>query len=119
MKYTIGLLLAAQLLFTISCSSGSDLQITSHTITVREFTGDLNTVQSVATVTGTARNKGNSVIQDCVISVIFYDGQRNVVGTSTATRESLDANEVWNFTVQLKGQDAWKVLSYDIEALGR
>jgi hypothetical protein len=88
-------------------------------MTVREFTGSLNKVESMATVTGTARNNGNSMIQDCVISVTFYDKEKNVVGVSNSSKQRMDPGEIWNFTVQLKGSDAWKVLSYEIEALNK
>ena len=100
----------------IACSSGSELQILTHTITVREFTGNLNITQSMATVTGTARNASDTVIRDCVVNVTYYDAQKNVVGVSSANKELLNHGEVWGFTVQLTGSDAWKVLSYDIAA---
>ncbi len=100
----------------IACSSGSELQILTHTITIREFTGNLNITQSMATVTGTARNTSDTVIRDCVVNVTYYDAQKNVVGVSSANKELLNPGEVWGFTVQLTGSDAWKVLSYDIAA---
>ncbi|MCX6007487.1 MAG: FxLYD domain-containing protein [Chloroflexi bacterium] len=97
-----------------ACISASNLKIIDSQLTAREFTGDLNIKSSMAVVSGTAKNSKDSSINNCVISVIFYDAQKNNIGVASATRQSLDAGETWNFIVQLTSSDAWKARSYDI-----
>ena len=99
-----------------ACISASNLQIVDSQLTAREFTGDLNIKSSMAVVSGTAKNPKGFSIKNCVISVTFYDAQRNSIGVASATRQSLDAGETWNFIVQLTNSDAWKARSYDINA---
>lgn len=99
----------------ISCHS-SGLQILSHQLTAREFTGDLNQTRAMAAVTGTARNMSGGRLTSCTITVTFYDANRNNIGTATGSKESLDQGETWNFSVQLTDPDAWKARSYAIEA---
>jgi hypothetical protein len=97
-----------------ACTSASNLQIIDSQLTAREFTGDLNIKSSMAVVSGTAKNSKDSLIKSCVISVTFYDAQRNNIGVASASRQSLDAGKTWNFNVQLTSSDAWKACSYDI-----
>lgn len=104
----------AILLLILSCAPAADLKITSHAITVREYTGELNNIESLAVVTGTAINTGNTEIKNCVIRIIFYDKNKEIIGSAESSKEILKPGDVWNFTVQLKGPNAWKVLSYDI-----
>jgi len=103
----------------IACGSSGSLQILSQQLTTRQFTGQTNTAQSMATVTGTARNIDNRAINGCKIKVTFLDEQRNIVGVASTARESLDVGEVWYFTVQLTNPDAWKTRSYEITATNR
>ena len=90
------------------------LQLLDQRISVQEFTAD--TTQSEAVVSGSARNMLNWPVESCLIKVTFYDYQGMVVGTGTKEHSRLEAGEVWDFQVQLKGADAWKVARYAIEA---
>jgi coenzyme F420-reducing hydrogenase beta subunit len=92
------------------------LKIVSSELTSREFTGDLNVRSSVSVVTGIARNTKDTSINNCVITVTFYDAQRNNIGVATTSRELLGAGENWDFTAQLTSADAWKARSFDISA---
>jgi hypothetical protein len=115
-KTTGYLTLLAFCLFILQsgCISTSDLKIVSSELTSREFTSDLNVRSSMSVVTGVARNTRGTSINNCVITVIFYDAQRNSIGVATTSRESLGAGETWNFVAQLTSADAWKARGYDI-----
>lgn len=106
------LVLAAALL--ISCSSGPGFRLLKHELTVRQFPGNLPQTQSMAAVTGTATNPGNTTVAGCLITVTFYDYEKNKLGIATASKESLSPGEMWNFSVQITGPDAWKARSYSI-----
>lgn len=101
------------------CSGSSGLQIISHDLTVRQFTGDLNTIKSMAVVTGSAKNVSNAPLSDCNINVRYFDADKNLIGVSSAYRQFLEPGEVWSFTVQLTAPDAWKARSYDISGTNR
>jgi hypothetical protein len=103
----------------VACGSIGSLQILSQDLTTRQFTGQTNTSQSLAAVTGTAKNVESRSINGCEIKVTFYDERRQVIGVASTTRESLGAGEVWNFTVQLTNPDAWKARTYEIIATNR
>jgi hypothetical protein len=117
-KTTIYLVLLAFCLLTLQpgCISTSDLKIVSSQLTSREFTGDLNIRNSMSVVTGVARNTKAASINNCEITVTFYDAQHNNIGVATTSRELLGAGETWNFTAQLTSADAWKARSFDISA---
>ncbi len=68
----------------------------------------------MAAVTGNAFNPGQSAVTNCLITVTFYDEARNNLGVATATKDSLGPGEVWNFSAQITGPDAWKARTYDI-----
>jgi hypothetical protein len=99
------------------CAFGQPIQILDHSIAVQEFTADAT--ESVAVVEGAARNMGNWPIENCTIDVTFYDYQGIKLGTYSELRPRLEAGEVWNFKVQLKGRDAWKVARYTISTACR
>ena len=101
----------------LSCGPAGSLQILNQQLTTSQFTG--NTSQSVAAVTGTAKNIENHTLSECEIKVTFLDEGNQVVGVASTTRESLGAGEVWYFTVQLTNADAWKSRSYEITASAR
>ena len=103
----------------VACSKGAGLEIISHQLSVRQFTGDLNSTKSVAIVSGVARNSSKALINDPVIGVTFYDAQKNINGTASTSRGFLEPAETWNFTVQLTSPDAWKVRSYEINGSNR
>lgn len=101
------------------CSGSSGLQIISHDLTVRQFTGDLSTIKSMAVVTGSAKNISSAPLSDCNINVRYFDSDKNLIGVSSAYRQFLEPGEVWSFTVQLTAPDAWKARSYDISGTNR
>jgi hypothetical protein len=109
---------AAMLVVLISagCSRGSTLQIVSHDLTTRQFTGDLNSTRSMAVVTGIAKNVDTVRLTQCTINVRYFDADKNVIGVSSAYKEFLEPGEVWSFAVQLTSPDAWKTRSYDISS---
>ena len=106
-------------LTTVSCNRGSGLQIISHDLTARQFTGDLNSTKSMAVVTGIAKNVDNVPVTECNINVRYFDADKNVIGVSSAYKQFLEPGEVWSFTVQLTAPDAWKARSYDISSTSR
>lgn len=106
---------AVLLLLTVTaCSMGRELQVTEHNIVVQEFTGDI--AQSTATVSGIAVNNGNWAIKDARVSVSFFDNKGNVIDVISASRTELAPGEPWNFKIELKGQNAWKVVRYNISS---
>jgi hypothetical protein len=98
----------------MACNTSTGLDIISHQLTARQFTGDLNSTKSVAIVSGVARNTGKAPIINPVIEVIFYDDQRNIIGNASTSREFLEPGETWNFSTQLISADAWKVRDYRV-----
>jgi hypothetical protein len=103
-------------LITAGCSRASGLQIVSHDLTTRQFTGDLNSTKSMAVVTGIAKNIDTVPLTQCNITVRYFDADKNVIGVSSAYKQFLEPGEVWSFTVQLTTPDAWKARSYDISS---
>ncbi len=102
-----------------SCSGNSGLQIVNHDLTIRQFTGDLNSTKSMAVVSGAAKNISNAIISDCQINVRYFDADKNLIGVSSAYRQFMEPAEVWNFTVQLTVPDAWKARTYEISGTSR
>jgi len=101
-------------LTTVSCNRGGGLQIISHDLTARQFTGDLNSTKSMAVVTGIAKNVDKVPLTECNIAVRYFDADKNLIGVSSAYKQYLEPGEVWSFTVQLTAPDAWKARSYEI-----
>jgi hypothetical protein len=91
-----------------------ELKILSHSMTVHEFTG--GAPQSTAVVRGRAQNVSNVTISFAMIAVNFYDKNKNLLATASAAKQNLQPGEVWDFSVQTVGPDAWKIVSYDIAA---
>ena len=106
-------------LMSAGCNKVASLQIISHDLTARRFTGDLNSTKSMAVVTGLAKNVDTVPVTECNIAVRYYDADKNVVGVSSAYKQFLEPGEVWSFTVQLTTPDAWKACSYDISGTSR
>jgi hypothetical protein len=48
------------------------------------------------------------------IAVNFYDKNKKLIATDSATKQNLQPGEIWDFSVQTVGPDAWKIVSYDI-----
>jgi len=100
----------------MACSTGAGLEIISHQLTARQFTGDLNSTGSVAIVSGVAKNTGKAPVSSPVIEVTFYDDQKNIVGSASTSRGFLEPGEIWNFSAQLTSPDAWKARDYRLTA---
>jgi len=95
-----------------ACITGSELQVTEHGIVVQEYTGDVT--QSLAVVSGTARNTGNWNIRDGIVTISFYDYKGNVLGVISDSKPVLGPGETWSFKIELRGKDAWNVARYSI-----
>jgi len=106
-------------LISVGCTGNADLEITGHSLTARQFTGDLNLTKSMAVVTGMARNVDSVPRTECNIVVRYYDADKNSIGVASAYKQFLEPGEVWSFTVQLTTPDAWKARSYDISSTSR
>ncbi len=109
-------LLSGVLLWLIACSPATSLKLSNLNLTARQFTGPSNMTEAMAAVTGTAQNAGNAAIKNCVITVTFFDENKNTIGSANTTREAMQPGETWNFTAQLTGSDAWKARTYQINA---
>lgn len=88
------------------------IQIIEHNLSMHKFGGDV--LQSQASVTGKAKNIGNSTISSASISANFFDKDGNLLHTSSAKTQNLKAGEIWLFDVRFNSPDAWKTIRYDI-----
>jgi len=115
-RYRYWLLLQFLLLMLpgMACGTSAGLDIISHQLTVRQFTGDLNSAKSVAIVSGVAMNSSWAPVSSPVIEITFYDAQKNIIGNASTSRGFLEPGETWNFSAQLTSPDAWKVRDYRI-----
>jgi hypothetical protein len=95
-----------------ACSPVNGVKVIKHDIQVAEFTADVT--QSAAIVEGQGQNTLLWAVDDCRICVTFYDYAGNSLGVFTDGIKRLEAGQVWNFRVALKGGDAWKVARYDV-----
>lgn len=110
----VGLMLLAD--FT-GCASGTGFQVIEHNIIVSEYAA--SEAQSIAVVKGVAQNTGAWPLEDCGVSVTFYDYQGNKLGVYSSSRKRLEPGENWDFTVEFKGQEVWKVARYTISAFNK
>lgn len=94
------------------CTAGTGFQIIEHSIVVSEYEADQ--AQSAAVVRGVARNEGAWPLEDCGVSVTFYDYDGNKLDVYSSSCKYLEPGENWNFNVELRGQEAWKVSRYNI-----
>ena len=99
---------------TTGCTAGTGFQVIEHNIVVSEYTAD--EAQSVAVVRGVARNTGAWPLEDCGVSVTFYDYEGNKLDAYSSSCRRLEPGGNWNFNVELKGQDVWKVARYSLSA---
>lgn len=121
---TIGILGIA-LMFLYSAGLGGcsekvpqgELKILDHGLMTHEFAGGMP--QSTAIVTGRAQNVGGSMISIAQIAVDFYDAGGSPVGNASAVTQNLGPGQIWYFSVQLTGPDAWKSVKYNIVASAR
>jgi hypothetical protein len=115
MKYRV--IITTLILFLVIVSfgcagQGDSLKILSQDITVREFSG--SSPQSMAVVHGRAQNVKDVSIDSATINVNFYDKDKRTIATGSAIKQNLQPGEVWDFSIQTVGPDAWKIISYDI-----
>jgi hypothetical protein len=89
-----------------------DLKILSQSMTVHEFSG--TGPQSSAVVSGRAQNVSHGAINYATITVNFYDKNQKLIATGSAVKQNLQPDELWYFTIQTVGPDAWKIITYDI-----
>jgi len=95
-----------------ACLPTPQVQILEHSITVNEFTADIG--QSTAVVRGVVRNQYVWPVQNCVVTVDFFDYQGGKIGTYSDTLSRMEPGQAWNFKVELKGAEAWKAAWYRI-----
>ena len=122
MRGIIGIVAVVLILASSVCLVGcaetrtqsEEIKILSHSMTTHQFTGSMP--ESTAVVRGRAKNISNHIINPALIAVSFYDADGNLIDTSSAIRRNLGPCELWDFTVQSAGPDAWKSVSYDIAA---
>ena len=112
--FLLGLVLLAGI---TGCATGTGLQVIQHSIVVSEYTTDA--AQSVAVVKGVATNTGAWPLEDCGVSVTFYDFEGNKLDVSSSSCRRLEPGENWNFNVELKGQEAWKVGKYSLSTFSK
>jgi hypothetical protein len=109
-------LILPMLIISVGCTQqgglSKDLKILSQSMTVHEFSGA--GPQSAAIVSGRAQNVSHSAINYATITVNFYDKNEKIIATGSAVKQNLQPDEVWYFTVQTVGPDAWKIVTYDI-----
>lgn len=86
-------------------------------MTVHEFAGA--GPQSSAVVVGRAQNISTMDIKVAVVTVNFYDKNKQLMANASAVKENLRPGEFWDFTIKTVGPDAWKIVSYDISASTR
>jgi hypothetical protein len=91
-----------------------ELKILSQSMTVHEFSGA--GPQSAAVVSGRAQNISHVTMNYATIAVNFYDKNKNLIANGSAVKQNLQPGEVWDYSVQTVGPDAWKIVSYDIAA---
>jgi hypothetical protein len=87
------------------------IEILNHSMTVQKFGQDPD---SVAVITGTAKNVSGNIIQKAMIEATYYDKNGQVIGTSTSSIDNLGAGYTWNFTTQFTSPDAWKIVDHKL-----
>jgi hypothetical protein len=89
----------------------SKIEILDHSMTVQKFGQDPD---SVAVITGTAKNTSGSIIQKAMIEATYYDKNGGVIGTSTSSIDNLGPDILWNFSTQFSSPDAWKIIDHKL-----
>jgi hypothetical protein len=111
-------LVALMLLSGIAgCTTAADFQVIEHNIVIAEYPAD--EAQSVAVVRGVARNTGAWPLEGCGVSVTFYDYQGNKLDVYSSSCQRLEPGQHWNFYVELKGLEAWKVAKYSLSTFSK
>ena len=110
----IGLIILAGI---TGCAAGAGFQVIEHNIIVSEYTDDQ--AQSVAIVRGVARNTGVWPLEDCGVSVTFYDFEGNKLGVYSSSCKRLEPGGNWSFNIELKGPEVWKVGRYSLSTFSK
>lgn len=110
----LGLILLAGI---TGCAAGTGFQVIEHSIVISEYTTDA--AQSSAVVKGVARNTGVWPLEDCGVTVAFYDFEGNKLDVYSSVCKRLGPGEDWNFSVELRGQQAWKVGKYSLSTFSK
>jgi hypothetical protein len=100
-----------------ACTPGAGFQVIEHNIVISEYAAD--EAQSVAAVSGVARNTGAWPLEGCGVTVIFYDYEGNKLDVSSSSCQKLGPGENWDFKVELKGRPAWRVARYSVSTFTR
>lgn len=90
--------------------------IVTDKMTVHEFSGDVK--QSIAVISGSARNDSSETLQSPSIEGYFYDKNGQLLGFASATTGSLAPGAIWNFTIEFQSPDAWKTVTYELSFSG-
>jgi hypothetical protein len=118
LKKTAPVLLLSLIIILILCSfvacgqntsTSQQIEILNHNMIVQKF-GE--SPDSVAVISGTAKNAGGSVIAQAAIEATFYDKHRFKISTASASIDNLNPGILWNFNIQTSGPDAWKIVEY-------
>jgi len=109
-------LILSLLIISVGCTQqgglSKDLKILSQSMTVHEFSGA--GPQSSAVVSGMAQNVSHGAIDNATMTVNFYDKNQKLIASGSTAKQNLQPGEVWYFSVQTVGPDAWKIITYDI-----
>ena len=87
------------------------IEILDHNMTVQKFGVSPD---SVAVVTGTAKNTSGNIIPKAMIEATYFDENGKIIGTSTASIDNLGTDILWNFSTQFTSPDAWKIVSHKL-----
>lgn len=87
------------------------IEILNQSMTVQKFGVSPD---SVAVVTGTAKNTSGYIIQKAMIEATYFDKNGNKIGTSTSSIDNLGPGILWNFSTQFSSPDAWKIVDHKL-----
>ena len=94
------------------CTPGAGYRVIEHSIVISEYSDD--EAQSVAEVRGVASNTGMWPLQNCGVTVTFYDYEGNKLDVSSSSCRELAPGEDWDFKIELRGRQAWSVARYSL-----
>ena len=89
------------------CLGGNDTAVEIQHHSLQE--GPFNTY-----VTGGLKNVKNNPV-DATVTVTFLDGEGTEMSSKSESRGGIPSNELWNFEVTYEGDDANRVLDYELE----
>lgn len=107
----IALVLCGSFACQQNTTPASKIEILNHSMTVQKFGVSPD---SVAVVTGTAKNTSGYIIEKGMIEATYFDENGNRIGTSTSSIDNLGPGILWNFTTQFTSPDAWKIVDHKL-----